>query len=242
MNTAIRPGWGLPHLALYGLTAAVVAASSLGSLSTTLQTVDLSQLRLPFGQPPQAPAQLTRPPVTPPAPPFVLQAKDVADELQAVKCLGQAVYYEAGFQPVEGKRAIAQVVLNRVRDRDFPTTVCGVVYEGWRRKTGCQFSFVCDGSLWRRPPTPEELASAEQIARDALNGYVMAAVGTATHYHTWRIDPYWNDTLVKIAQIGDHIFYRWPGKAGEPSFLKPERYAGDEVKVARSEPRQALEG
>ena len=240
MNTAIRPGWGLPHLALNGLTAAVVAASSLGSLST-LKAVDLSGIRLPFAQP-EAPAELAGAPVTAPAPPFVIQARDAADARQATKCLGQAVYYEAGFQPVEGQRAIAQVVLNRVRDRDFPSTVCGVVYQGWRRRTGCQFSFVCDGSLWRRPPTPEELASAEQIARDALNGYVMAAVGTATHYHTWRIDPYWNDTLVKIAQIGDHIFYRWPGKAGEPTFLKAEHYAGDEVKVARSEPRQAMDG
>ena len=238
MNVAVRPAWGLPHLALNGLTAAVVAASSLGGLGT-LQTVDLSGLRLGFAAPTPAGSALAPVP-TIPAPPFVLPARDVADTRQAVRCLAQAVYFEAGFQPVEGQRAVAQVVVNRVRDRDFPKTVCGVVYEGWRRRTGCQFSFVCDGSLWRRPPTHDELASAEQIARDALGGHVMTAIGTATHYHSWRVDPAWNDTLVKTAQIGDHIFYRWPGKAGLPSFLDEDRYAGGEVRAARQSPRSAL--
>ena len=239
MNTAVRPALGLPHLALSGLTAAVVAASSLGGLGS-LQTVDLRQFQLPFGTPaPAAAPNLALEPQTPAAPAFVLHA-DAADASQAVRCLAQAIYFEAGFQPVEGKRAVAQVVLNRVRDRDFPKTVCGVVYEGWKRRTGCQFSFVCDGSLYRRPPSADEMASAAGIARDALSGYVMAAVGTATHYHTWKVDPYWNDSLVKTAQIGDHIFYRWPGKAGQPAALKPEHYAGNEVRAARQAPRIAL--
>ncbi len=239
MNSAVRPGWGLPHLALTGLTAAVVAASSFGGLGT-FKSFDLSGLRLGFAAPEDPADALADAPPISPAPPFVLHAKDQAEARQAVRCLAQAIYFEAGFQPVEGKRAVAQVIVNRVRDRDFPKTVCGVVYEGWKRKTGCQFSFVCDGSLKRRPPTHDELASAEEIARDALTGYVMAAVGTATHYHTWRVDPYWNDTLVKTAQIGDHIFYRWPGKAGLPSFLNDGRYAGNEVRAARESPRIAL--
>ena len=238
MTSAVRPGWGLPHLALSGLTAAVVAASSFGGLGT-LQNIDLTQLKLPFAAAPAAAPDLAGAPEVPAAPAFVLHA-DAADASQAVRCLAQAIYFEAGFQPVEGKRAVAQVVLNRVRDRDFPKTVCGVVYEGWKRHTGCQFSFVCDGSLWRRPPSPEEMASAAGIARDALSGYVMAAVGTATHYHTWKVDPYWNDTLVKTAQIGDHIFYRWPGKAGTPERLDADRYAGNEVRVASQAPRIAL--
>ena len=103
----------------------------------------------------------------------------------------QAVYFEAGFQPLAGKRAVAQVVVNRVRDRNFPHSVCGVVYQGWRRGVGCQFSFVCDGSLWRRPPTDEEMASAKAVARQALSGYVETAVGTATHYHSRRVNPAW---------------------------------------------------
>ena len=147
--------------------AAVAAASSMGGLGT-LQTVDLSGFRLGFA----ASAPSTAP--------------ELAGARQAVRCLAQAVYFEAGFQPEEGHR-------------DFPKTVCGVVYEGWKRRTGCQFSFVCDGSLWRRPPTHDELADAEQIAGDALGGYVMAAIGTATHYHSWRVDPSWNAALVKTA-------------------------------------------
>ena len=235
MNVALRPGWVLPHLVLAGLTAAIVAASPLGVLH------NLASAAMPFASAPIEPGELVKPEV-PVAPPFVLHAKDMADAQQATHCLAQAVYYEAGFQPVEGQRAIAQVILNRVRDRNFPGTVCGVVYEGWRRHTGCQFSFVCDGSLSRRPPTADELQSAEKIALEALNGYVVAAVGTATHYHTWRIDPYWNDTLVKTAQIGDHIFYRWPGKAGRPQALSDDRYDGDEVRVAQRSPKQAMLG
>ena len=175
MNVAVRPGWVLPHLALSGLTAAVVAASSFGAMGT-LTTIDLTQLKWPFAATAITP-ELAGPPQVPAAPPFVLHA-DAAEARQAVRCLAQAVYFEAGFQPVEGKRAVAQVIVNRVRDRDFPKTVCGVVYEGSRRRSGCQFSFACDGSVRRRPPTADELASAEQIARDALGGYVMAAVGT----------------------------------------------------------------
>ena len=235
MNVAFRPGWVLPHLALSGLTAAIVASSPLGALH-------LPSIPFPFASAPIEPGELSNQPVVPPAPPFVLHANDLTDARQATRCLAQAVYYEAGFQPVEGQRAIAQVILNRVRDRNFPGTVCGVVYEGWRRRTGCQFSFVCDGSLSRRPPTADELQSAEKIALDALSGYVVAAVGTATHYHTWRIDPYWNDTLVKTAQIGDHIFYRWPGKAGQPQALRDERYDGAEVAAARRSPHQAMLG
>jgi spore germination cell wall hydrolase CwlJ-like protein len=217
---------------LSGLTAAVVAASPFGVLEN-LQKV----AQLPLATAAAEPAPMANPDPNA-APPFVLKT-DPADVQQAVKCMAQAVYFEAGFQPVEGQRAIAQVILNRARDKHFPGTVCGVVYEGWKRKTGCQFSFVCDGSLWRRPPNGEELASAEKIAADALNGYVVAAVGTATHYHTWKIDPYWNDSLVKTAQIGDHIFYRWPGKAGQPAALSDDFYDGDEVQVAHRSPRQA---
>ena len=150
MNVAVRPGLGLPHLALGGLTAAVVAASSFGGLGA-FSGVDLSGLRLGFAAPEASPSSgLAGAAPISPAPPFVLRAS-AADARQAVRCLAQAVYFEAGFQPVEGQRAVAQVVVNRVRDRDFPKTVCGVVYEGWRRRTGCQFSFVCDGSLRRQP-------------------------------------------------------------------------------------------
>ena len=83
-----------------------------------------------------------------PSRPFVLTgAKDQRDK--ALLCMTQAVYFEAGFEPVEGQQAVAQTVLNRMRHPGYPKSICGVVYEGSARGTGCQFSFTCDGSLQR---------------------------------------------------------------------------------------------
>ena len=161
---------------------------------------------------------------------FVLPVADVSERQQAVTCLADAIYYEAGFEPLSGQRAVAQVIINRVRDPNFPKSVCGVVFQGFQRKTGCQFSFVCDGSMKRRPPRPEQIGFARQIAQQALSGYVEKSVGTATHYHTDWVDPYWAPTLTKITQVGDHIFYRWPGKAGEPTSLRGY-YQGGEVRT-----------
>lgn len=125
---------------------------------------------------------------------------------QAVQCLATAALYEAGSD-ADGQKAVIQVVLNRVARPQYPKTVCGVVYQGSSRSTGCQFSFTCDGSLTRRPEH-KGWTAARAAARRALNGYVFAPVGRATHYHTdWTV-PYWMPTLDKIAQIRSHIFYR----------------------------------
>lgn len=159
--------------------------------------------------------------------PFIMA--DDADRALAADCLADAIYYEAGFEPDDGQRAVAQVVLNRVRDPNFPNTVCGVVYQGWQRKSGCQFSFACDGSVTRRPPGVEQREHARRLAEDALNGYVVTAVGSATHYHTDYVDPSWAPTLVEVAEIGQHIFYKWPGHAGEPAALDAP-YRGGEAK------------
>lgn len=159
-----------------------------------------------------------------------------ADRTLAADCLADAIYYEAAFEPDGGQRAVAQVVLNRVRDSNFPDTVCGVVYQGRQRKTGCQFSFVCDGSLTRRPPQVAQLDQARRIAEDALSGYVADAVGTATHYHTDYVSPYWAPTLVEVAEIGQHIFYRWPGDAGDPAALDTIYQGGEARDWARIHP------
>jgi len=144
----------------------------------------------------------------------------------ALQCLTQAVYYEAGQEPLSGRRAVAQVVLNRLRHPAFPKSVCGVVYQGSTRP-GCQFSFTCDGSLARRP-VPAIWEEARRIAADALEGHVEPAVGYATHYHANYVYPYWAPRLVKLAKIGAHIFYRWPGSWGTPSAFQGQ-YAGAEA-------------
>jgi len=131
----------------------------------------------------------------------------------ALKCLTQAVYYEAGYEPLAGRRAVAQVILNRMRHPAYPKSVCGVVYQGWERTTGCQFSFTCDGSLLRRP-AGGAWNEAEEVARAALAGHVETSVGSATFYHADYVLPKWAFTLNKIEQIGAHIFYRFPGAWG----------------------------
>lgn len=154
---------------------------------------------------------------------FVLAGTDL-DQRRALLCLTQAVYYEAGFEPLEGRRAVAQVVLNRLRHPAFPKSVCGVVYEGAGTGT-CQFTFVCDGALYRRP-AEDAWHQAEQIARAALSGYVETSVGEATHYHADYVAPRWAPLLAKVAAIGQHIFYRWPGEWGQPAAFTG-RYVGE---------------
>ncbi|MCC7268745.1 MAG: cell wall hydrolase, partial [Caulobacteraceae bacterium] len=162
----------------------------------------------------------------PPARPFVLKAS-AGDAERALKCLAQAVYYEAAREPREGQRAVAQVVLNRLRHPAYPKSVCGVVYQGSARVTGCQFTFTCDGAL-AYAPEPGLWDRARAVARAALAGFVDRQVGTATHYHADYVAPYWAPTLVKLNQIGAPIFYRWTGPGGLPAAFTG-RYAGNEA-------------
>ena len=154
--------------------------------------------------------------------PFAAAGSDL-DRRRALLCLTQAVYYEAGFEPVEGRRAVAQVVLNRMRHPAFPKSICGVVYQNNGRI--CQFTFVCDGALSRRPAAATWQA-AETIARAALAGYVERSVGSATHYHANYVAPRWAPLLAKVSELGQHIFYRWPGSWGQPGAFTG-RYAGE---------------
>lgn len=142
---------------------------------------------------------------------------------QAAECLTAAIYYEAASEPAQGQRAVAQVVLNRVRHPAFPKTVCGVVYQGAERVTGCQFTFTCDGSLARIPARGLWLR-AHRIAVAALQGEVEPSVGVATHYHANFVVPYWASSLTPSASIGAHIFYRWNGFWGTPAAFRG-RYA-----------------
>ena len=146
--------------------------------------------------------------------PFVLTGP-AADQKRAMTCMTQAVYFEAGSESTDGGRAVAQVVLNRMRNAMFPHSVCGVVYQGSSLSTGCQFSFTCDGSL-SKPVAGWAWDRSKEIARDALHGRVFAGVGLATHYHADYVAPYWMRSVSKVATIGAHIFYRWPGELGQP--------------------------
>jgi spore germination cell wall hydrolase CwlJ-like protein len=163
----------------------------------------------------------------PAARPFRAQPVKSAAYARALECLTQAIYYEAARETTDGQRAVAQVVLNRVRHPVYPSSVCGVVYQGSERDTGCQFTFTCDGSL-ARPPMRSYYDRARKVAHEALQGYVFAPVGHATHYHTDYVVPYWASTLRKSAVIGTHIFYRWSGGWGLPPAFG-QRYSASEA-------------
>lgn len=160
---------------------------------------------------------------------FVFKGSDAA-RTQALNCLASAVYYEAGNQDIDGERAVAQVVLNRVRHPAFPNSVCGVVYQGSTRPTGCQFTFTCDGSL-ARAPDADGWRLAWKVAKDALSGNVYAPVGWATHYHADYVLPTWASSMAKNAIVGAHLFYRWPGSWGQPGAFT-DAYGGREPNAA----------
>jgi spore germination cell wall hydrolase CwlJ-like protein len=130
------------------------------------------------------------------------------DASRELDCLTSAVYFEARGETPTGQAAVAQVVLNRVKHPAFPKTVCGVVFQGAARHTGCQFSFACDGSMrYRREPGA--WARARKVAARALSGVVLADIGSATHFHTTGVAPAWGPQMRRVAQVGLHVFYRF---------------------------------
>ncbi|RZM07632.1 MAG: cell wall hydrolase, partial [Sphingomonas sp.] len=149
------------------------------------------------------------------------------DLARATDCLAAAVLYEAGDDTV-GEQAVAQVILNRLRHPAFPKTVCGVVFEGSERTTGCQFTFACDGALTRRPSEPG-WKRAREIATAALAGSVYKPVGYATHYHTDWVVPYWQSSLDKVAAVHTHLFFRWTGWWGTPAAFNRHVLNGEPV-------------
>ncbi|WP_257099046.1 cell wall hydrolase [Pseudovibrio flavus] len=131
----------------------------------------------------------------------------VKDKKQ-LRCLAEAIYFEARGEPYDGQVAVAQVVLNRVKNPAYPATVCDVVYQNEHMRNACQFSFACDGQpeavfpgrAWRQ---------AKAIAAKAVDGEVhLDSVGASTHYHATYVSPKWAPHMKRLRKVGDHIFYR----------------------------------
>jgi spore germination cell wall hydrolase CwlJ-like protein len=160
--------------------------------------------------------------------PFHFHSADAAagDHARDTQCLAQAVYYEARGESPSGQAAVAQVVLNRVRHPAFPKTICGVVFQ--HVGDDCQFSFACNGAM-REPLDRASWRRATLVADRALSGAVMAEVGAATHFQAARSTSGWAGSLAKVAQIGEHIFYRFTGRAGTPRMFhaEPQRSGPD---------------
>ncbi|KKC41517.1 hypothetical protein WH87_00695 [Devosia epidermidihirudinis] len=124
-------------------------------------------------------------------------------------CLATAIYFEARGESYRGQVAVAQVVLNRVKDHRYPDTICGVVYQNQHRRNACQFSFACDG-------IPEVIndrtswAQAQDIAAKFTNGELyLTEVADSTHYHATYVSPAWAPRMEKVTQIGLHVFYKF---------------------------------
>jgi spore germination cell wall hydrolase CwlJ-like protein len=152
-------------------------------------------------------------PFNPAVAPFRLT--NALESSRELECLSEAVYYEARGETPSGQAAVAQVVLNRVRHPSFPKSICGVVFQGAAAHSGCQFSFACDGSM-RRSREVGAWKRAQKVATRALSGAVMSEVGAATHFHTTGVAPGWGPRLLRVAQVGMHVFYRFGGRSGAP--------------------------
>ena len=194
-----------------------VAGSAQRDRQAELLTARLEQLRSPTGDNNLRRVSLSGPTA---AQPFRLGG--ALDASRDLECLTQAAYYEARGEGRDGMKAVTQVVLNRVRHRAFPNSVCSVVFQGAGRRTGCQFSFTCDGSM-RGRVNRAAWNRARDIASAALSGAVYARVGNATHFHTTGVSPRWRNALVRVSQVGDHLFYRFGGRSGSGAAFS---YAG----------------
>jgi spore germination cell wall hydrolase CwlJ-like protein len=153
----------------------------------------------------------------------------VLESGRQLDCLTDAVYFEARGETPRGQAAVAQVVMNRVANPSFPKTVCGVVFQGAAQSAaqgfgghGCQFSFACDGSM-RHGLEADAWDRARQVAERALSGQVLGDIGKATHFHTTSVSPDWGPQMLRVAQVGLHVFYRFNPHAPMVSTSPPER-------------------
>ncbi|MBC8037252.1 MAG: cell wall hydrolase [Rhizobiales bacterium] len=122
-------------------------------------------------------------------------------------CLARAIYFEARSETELGQHAVAKVILNRVKDPNFPKSICGVVYQGSGRRNSCQFSFACDG-LPDDVKQPTAWSNSKRIALKAMAGdQSIGAIGTATNYHADYVNPKWAKNMKRLIKIGHHIFY-----------------------------------
>ena len=171
--------------------------------------------------------------------PFVY-AGDGDGRSRARDCLAAAMLYEAGDDS-KGQLAVGQVIINRARHPAFPKSICGVVFQGSERSTGCQFTFTCDGALSRRY-SDAAWTRAQVNADMMMSGLTYPAVALATHYHTDWVRPYWSDSLEKIAIVDTHLFFRWPGYWGTPGAFRGAVSGSDGpvAKMAALSPLHAL--
>lgn len=140
-----------------------------------------------------------------------VQVVTLAERTKQLDCLAMNIYKEAGYEPFEGKVAVAQVTLNRVADAEFPNDVCSVVYQKTKgTKVVCQFSWYCDRTHRKRPVGDEAYSESYEVAKKVLlENFKLDSITEALYYHADYVNPKWNK--IKVAKIGRHIFYKNKG-------------------------------
>lgn len=139
-----------------------------------------------------------------------IKAKDgKAWSQKEMGCLATAIYFEARGEKYRGQVAVAQVVMNRVKHRLYPSTICGVVFQNQSKRNACQFSFACDG-IPERVTEPKAWKQAQEIAKGVVDGSLyLTEVGYATHYHATYVYPHWAPRMKKVTKVGLHVFYQF---------------------------------
>lgn len=123
-----------------------------------------------------------------------------------LRCLTDAIYFEARNQSSKGMIAVGQVIMNRTRDPRFSKNVCEVVHQKINRR--CQFSYLCKSESYRTVDDPKSWEIATKIAHSTYHGYVADVTNGATFYHAKYVKPSWRNNVEKTVVIKDHIFYR----------------------------------
>ncbi|MFD2738493.1 cell wall hydrolase [Sulfitobacter aestuarii] len=124
-----------------------------------------------------------------------------------LNCLAEALYFEARGETVKGQFAVAEVILNRVKSKRFPGTLCDVINQGTGRKYQCQFTYTCDGHK-EIIAEPKAFSRVSKVARAAIDGQAPKLTDGATHYHTTAVNPRWAKVFTRTTRIGQHLFYR----------------------------------
>ena len=126
-----------------------------------------------------------------------------------MSCLAEALYFEARGEPIEGQLAVGEVILNRVEDTRYPSSICKVVNQGTGRRFACQFTYTCDGKLETvHERKPYEMAL--KIAKILMTTHDRKLTRGSTHYHSNYVNPKWSKKFERVAKFGRHIFYRQP--------------------------------
>ena len=197
---------------------------------------DSAGLALALAAPAVAVAQAAVQPDPAPVPVAERVAAPKSSRARELECLTQAIYFEARGESHRGQQAVATVIMNRVNNPRFPSTVCGVVYQGANHRNGCQFSFACDGMV-ERVVESGAWERARKVAGRALAGAVLRDVGSATHFHTVQVSPAWGAQMLRTAQVGLHVFYR-PNPHPQ---RKPAPQPDNPVVFASATPAQPVE-